>query len=426
MEVAKTNSAIDAYGKGLGTLKPSADSGALPKPDWNLLKEEVSLPAAVMSSKTLEHNLNWMQAFISLYPNFQLAPHGKTTMCPQIFLQQIRKGAWGITLATPIQAQLAHSFGIKRILLANQLVGLTNMEIIANIQEVDQDFEFYCTVDSVKNVQALGEYFGLRGQKLRILLEYGPHGGRTGVRNTNQEMSVLNEIRNWPSLKLVGVEFYEGILPSIETVRLFVQNIVSRTLHLLKLDAFYLAQDEKVILTGSGSAWFDVVADELSVTSTMPIQVLLRPGCYVSHGVKMYQEIESRLLHNNPVDGNPLTPALTLWAYVQSLPEPNLAIVALGKRDALNDCGFPTVKMHFRPGIHSKPVDISNSSWTMVKMMDQHSYLEPEKNDEAVDLAVGDILIFDICHPCTIFDKWKYILVANEEYQVEEIFSTYF
>ena len=70
---------------------------------WNLLREDLSLPAAVLYRDRLEHNLRWMQRFIDAY-GVKLAPHGKTTMAPRLFDMQLDGGAWGITLATAHQA----------------------------------------------------------------------------------------------------------------------------------------------------------------------------------------------------------------------------------------------------------------------------------------------------------------------------------
>ncbi len=56
---------IDPFGKGLGNLPsasvPLGDAGRL---EWNLLAEDVSLPAAVLYEDRIEHNQNWMQAFV--------------------------------------------------------------------------------------------------------------------------------------------------------------------------------------------------------------------------------------------------------------------------------------------------------------------------------------------------------------------------
>ena len=120
-----------------------------------------------------------------------------------------------------------------------------------------------------------------------------------------------------------------------------------------------------------------------------------------------------------------LLPALQVWAYVQSIPEANRAIVALGKRDAAFDAGFPAPALHFRPG--SGPGNATPKQacahWTVTKMMDQHSYLQIAAHD---DLQVGDMIGFDISHPCLTFDKWRTLPVLNSEYQVIDIVQTFF
>ena len=117
---------IDPLGKGLGTV-PST-SVPLEKAanlEWNLLDEDVSLPAALLYADRIAHNLRWMQDFVTEY-GVKLAPHGKTTMAPQLFRRQIATGAWGITLATAHQTRAAYHGGIERVLMANQLVGKHN------------------------------------------------------------------------------------------------------------------------------------------------------------------------------------------------------------------------------------------------------------------------------------------------------------
>src|SRR5690606_7808346 len=64
---------------------PADSAGAL---GWNLLREEVSLPAAVLYEERLAHNLRWMQRFVEEY-QLRLAPHGKTTMTPKLFRRQL-------------------------------------------------------------------------------------------------------------------------------------------------------------------------------------------------------------------------------------------------------------------------------------------------------------------------------------------------
>jgi D-serine dehydratase len=56
-------------------------------------------------------------------------------------------------------------------------------------------------------------------------------------------------------------------------------------------------------------------------------------------------------------------------------------------------------------------------------MMDQHAYLQIAAKD---DLRVGDMIGFDISHPCLTFDKWRSLAVLNAEYEVVDLVKTYF
>ena len=412
---------ISVEGKGLGAIPADCRQQDIGTLGWNLLAEDVSLPVAVLSQSRLQHNLTWMQRFIERY-GVQFAPHGKTTMSPSLFHLQLDHGAWGITLATASQVQAAWRNGVKRILMANQLVGQGNMAIIADIQ--DPEFNFCCIVDSADNVDALGQYFARRGQTIRVLLEYGVTGGRTGIRDLAQEQAVLDAVQRWPqSVKLIGVEVYEGVLKEDAEVRRFLRHVLSRTGALIAQSCF---AEPTVILSGAGSAWYDVVAEEFSNQSLgQPLQVILRPGCYLTHDVGIYREAEKRIHTSNAIAremGQSLLPALQLWAYVQSRPEPQLAIIALGKRDAAFDAGFPVPAWSYRPGVSIEPQAV-DSELKITAMMDQHAFMQVPL---ATDLKVGDMIAFDVSHPCLTFDKWRQLLLIDDHYQVVGVVETLF
>src|SRR5258708_3966657 len=230
MKVTNYQSAtIDPFGKGLGMVPGVSvhlvDAARL---DWNLLDEDVSLPAAVLYAERIEHNLKWMQAFMGEY-GVKLAPHGKTTMAPQLFRRQLEAGAWGITLATAHQVRAAYRGGVHRVLLANQLVGKRNMGMIAELL-TDPNFEFFCLVDSADGVDELGAFFSDVKKQLNVLIELGVPGGRTGVRDDAQREAVLAAIARWRgTIHLAGVELYEGVLQDESKVREFLQSAVAIT-----------------------------------------------------------------------------------------------------------------------------------------------------------------------------------------------------
>ncbi|QQC62583.1 amino acid deaminase [Paraburkholderia ginsengisoli] len=415
---------IDPYSKGLGMVPGTSiqltDAARL---EWNLLNEDVSLPAAVLYADRVEHNLKWMQAFVAEY-GVKLAPHGKTTMAPQLFRRQLETGAWGITLATAHQVRAAYHGGVSRILMANQLVGRRNMMMVAELLS-DPDFEFFCLVDSVEGVEQLGEFFTSVKKPLQVLLELGVPGGRTGVRDEAQRNAVLDAIARYPDvLKLAGVELYEGVLKEEHEVREFLQNAVAVTRALVEEGRFARTP---AVLSGAGSAWYDVVAEEfVKASETGKVEVVLRPGCYLTHDVGIYRKAQTDIFARNPVAkkmGEGLLPALQLWAYVQSIPEPDRAIIGLGKRDSAFDAGMPEPARHYRPG-NEAPRDVAASEgWEIFGLMDQHAYL---RIPAGADLKVGDMIAFDISHPCLTFDKWRQVLVVDPAYRVTEVIETFF
>ncbi|CAN7569933.1 amino acid deaminase [Aquipseudomonas alcaligenes] len=413
---------LDPNGKGLGPAPSGCHIADVTNLGWNILADDVSLPVAVLRQSRLEHNLAWMSRFIRHY-GVQLAPHGKTTMSPALFRMQLEQGAWGITLATAPQVQAAYNHGVRRVLMANQLVGKANMTLVAHLLR-DPAFSFCCLVDSSTNVEALGRHFSATGQRLRVLLEFGVQGGRTGIRDERQEAEVLAAIGRWPgTLSLVGCEVYEGVLQDEPSVRNLLRHVLERTRQLAARGCF---DEPEVILSGAGSAWYDVVAETFSGQDIgQPLQVILRPGCYLTHDEGIYREAAQRIHASNTVAremGSSLLPALQLWAHVQALPEPGLAIIGLGKRDAAFDAGMPLPALHHRPGREAPPVVVP-AAWKITRMMDQHAFLETPPD---ADLQVGDLLAFDISHPCLTFDKWRQLLLVDDHYRVIGAVETFF
>lgn len=407
--------------KGIGALEQEATAKEIAGRGWNLLREHLSLPAAVLYRDKVEHNLKWMQRFIDAY-GAKLAPHGKTTMAPKLFEMQLKGGAWGITLATAHQAQVAYAHGVRRVLMANQLVGKQNMRMVADMV-ANPDFEFYCLVDSAANVDQLGTCFCEHGLRLKVLVELGVMGGRCGVRDDAQLQQVLDALgRQGESVELCGVELYEGVLKDEESIRTYLRRGCDVTTRMLREKRFARTP---ALISGAGSAWYDVVAEEFATAGFGDaVEIVLRPGCYLTHDVGNYETQQQRILQSNPIARqmrSGLVPALHIWAYVQSTPEPELAVVAMGRRDAAFDSGLPRPALHYRPG--DKEPRATPSHWEITKLMDQHGYLKIAAGD---DIRVGDMIGFNISHPCLTFDKWRLMVVVDKEYDVVDVVKTYF
>lgn len=414
-------STIERLNKGLGALSGTLEPGQVPRLEWNLLREDLSLPTAVLYQDRLIHNLKWMQDFIAAY-GVRLAPHGKTTMAPRLFEMQLQSGAWGITLATAHQSLVAYAHGVRRVLMANELVGRENMAMVGRMMR-DPGFEYWCLVDSAEQVEQLGAYYSAQAQRLHVLVELGVMGGRTGVRDDEQLNAVLAALERWKeAVALDGVELYEGVLDDEAAIRTFLQRGVSVAGRLRGERRF---QRDPFLLSGAGSAWYDVVAEEFSAAGfDDSAEIVLRPGCYLTHDVGSYRKAQKRILENNSIAqrmSSGLIPALHVWAYVQSIPEEEKAIIGMGKRDAAFDSGLPVAALHYRPG-NAMP-KAAPSNWETTRLMDQHAFLKIAAGD---DIKVGDMIGFDICHPCLTFDKWRVLPVVDSNFNVVEVIQTFF
>ncbi|WOA54507.1 amino acid deaminase [Dickeya solani] len=402
------------------SARPQAEKG-VPVSGCHLLSG-VSLPALVLHQRELQHNLLWMQRYAEQH-GAQLAPHGKTTMTPGLFRRQLEAGAWGITLATAVQCALAWQHGVRRILMANQLVGAANMALIAGMLK-DGDVEFHCLVDNPDNVRQLGEFFAAEGLTLNVMLELGVPGGRCGCRTAEQVTAVLAEIAAQPSLVLSGIEGYEGVIhgkQATEAIGQFARHLVETAVALNAQGRFGLT---KPYVTASGSAWYDLIAGEfLRLQAADRFQPLLRPGCYLVHDHGLYKTSQAALLHRHPELDGALLPAMEVWAHVQSLPEPGCAIVALGKRDVAFDAGLPVPLRAYGVARQSFDPVTLDERFVVTAMMDQHAFMRiPAEHD----LQVGDVIAFGASHPCLTFDKWRYVTLVDERLNVVETLPTYF
>ncbi|MEZ5936545.1 MAG: amino acid deaminase [Alphaproteobacteria bacterium] len=417
---------VKGWPAGVGALR----LGEIGAQGWSLRAQDLALPAMVLRDSAIRHNSRWMRAFLERF-DVALCPHGKTTMAPQLFQRQLDDGAFGITVATVQQMRVCRRFGVPRVLMANQLVGRQAIREVLKALEADADFDFYCLIDSLDGVHLLErEIRDLGAQRpLQLLLEGGIKGKRTGCRTIADALDVARAVAATPGLALRGVEGFEGVLgrdPSGD-----VATHVEQFLNFLVEIAQAAASEDlfapgPVILSAGGSSHFDQVTKIFKAADLgRDTRVIIRSGCYFSHDSGMYRTAFADLDRRSPelADlGEGLRPAIEVWAYVQSRPEPGRLLATMGKRDVSFDSGLPVPERWFRPGHHAAPEDLSSGHVT-VGLNDQHAFLDVPTDSP---LQVGDMLAFGISHPCTTFDKWPLIYVIDDQDRVIEVVKTFF
>jgi D-serine deaminase-like pyridoxal phosphate-dependent protein len=403
---------IEPTEKGFGSLRGRASAATLAAARPPVREAGLTYPLLTLRESALRNNLEAMAAWCAR-AGVALAPHGKTAMSPELAARQLAHGAWGITVASIGQLQTYRAFGFPRLLLANELTDPAGIAWLAAELAADPGFEAYCYVDSLDGVAILDRVLRQypAGRPLPVLVEIGQAVARTGCRTDEQALAVAAAARAAGSLTVAGVAGYEGTLRGGES------EVAAFARRLRALADALGNGDGPVIVTAGGSAYFDVVARELTAPGTADVQVILRSGAYVTLDHGLYRGVSPA---GRGVPGAPaLRPAIELWAQVLSRPEPGLALLGAGRRDAGFDSGLP-VPLRVVPGSGSAA---STAGWTVTDLNDQHAYL---RLDSGAALAPGDLVVLGISHPCTTLDKWRVLVVVNDEDTVTDVYHAFF
>ncbi len=378
----------------------------------NLFSAGFQFPIMVLRESALEHNITRMANYCKSL-GFELAPHVKTPMAPQIAARQIAAGAWGLTVANFNQANIMFEFGFKRLIIANEVMEPTSIAEIAKINGAGTgEILFY--LDSKAGLKIAQEAIaGISGAKLPVLMEIGASGGRAGIRDLVVLEELITEITKDERFYIRGVAGFEGAVPGgdrvsggIEKLRIFLGQIVEAARIVEPV-----IRGERIIISAGGSSYFDYVAEELAKYEGDALRIL-RSGGYVSHDHIHYEDLYPFM---DAPDSERFQPALQLWSRVLSVPEPELAILNFGKRDAGNDLDEPLPILKLVGKVQPFKAEIA-------ALNDQHAFMKIAPNT----VLVGDLIGCGISHPCTNFDKWRILPLVNDDYDVIDLIHTFF
>lgn len=377
---------------------------------------DLLLPAMTLRRSALVHNAELMSRWCAEV-GCELAPHGKTTMSPELIGLQLEYGAWAITAATTGQARTFASWGVPRILIANEVTDRGGLRWLA--QSVAAGLDVYVLVDSPAAVRLLDAAMPA-GSTVRVLLELGVPGGRAGCRTRRDARVCAEAVAAAERVQLVGIECFEGVAghdrsdADVAAVRAMLDSLTGLLAELSAAGAF--AGCDEVILTAGGSSYPDLVVDAFAAITPpagLGVRKVLRSGGYLAHDHGLLERTSPmRAAAHHPA--GTLEPALRLFAAVVSVPEPGLAIVGFGKRDAPYDVDLPVPLR-----LLNRDVELAGVS--VLRCNDQHAFLRHDG-----ELAVGDVIEFGVSHPCTAFDKWAMLPMLDDAGTVIDVATTQF
>lgn len=380
---------------------------------------DLPTPFAVLRRSALRRNAEVMGRYCA-DNGVSLAPHGKTTMAPDLWKLQFENGAWALTVAAPHQAVTAYRFGVRRILLANEAADSASLERLVRLA-ARPGVELFCFVDSAAGVQACRSAVDRTGVKpagLRFLIDVGVPDGRTGCRSKAEAEAVAREIERLKVGAAAGVGAYEGPVGadrSPETradLASYLESVTGVFAGFHRMGVF--TAEEPPVLTIGGSELFDILLEDIrpALAAVGGCRLVLRSGCYLVHDHGHYVETGPSTQPGWAYP--PFRGALEVGATVISRPQPDLALLNAGRRDLGDDKGFPSVIAPLPAGAGPLPIYAMN---------DQHSFVRPP---DASALPVGALTRVGISHPCTTLDKWRVLLITDDEYNVVDTAATIF
>ena len=297
---------ITATDKGFGPLaarhQVSAGSLAVARPP--LHEAGLSYPLLTLRESALTHNVDAMAAYC-LAVGVGLAPHGKTTMAPQLAARQLAAGAWGITVATIGQLQTYRAFGVSRLLLANELVDPAGLSWRSWPSWTPTLTSRCCCATSTAPTGSRTST-GTCGSttssaRSPCLSNWATPAAAPAPVPTSEALAVAVSASRASTLSVAGVAGYKGGLghradpATLERVAAYCRALRALTdgLHEAGLTG------DRPILTAGGSAFFDVVVAELTAAARPQVQpqVILRSGCYITHDHGFYAGISPAVAH---------------------------------------------------------------------------------------------------------------------------------
>ena len=294
------------------------------------------------------------------------------------------------------------------------------MRGIVELNHAHAALEIYVLVDSIAGLKALSDDVAAAKTEhpVNVLLEWGFQGGRTGCRTIEEVSQLLDELPTikdafalpaWPATRARSRR--QAARRTARALEAYFDQFAEAVQLADRRNAFLT---DEVILTAGGSSYYDIVGRRLGqIALRKPTVKILRSGCYVTHDCGTYVEHLEQMKQRDPAvakDLGLLEPALFVCCLVQSVPEPGLALLTMGKRDVGFDIHLPQPVWRYRARSTPQP-EPTPKDWKITKLNDQHA--DPSVPANA-DIAVGDLLCCGISHPCTTFDRWRLIHVVDD------------
>jgi D-serine deaminase-like pyridoxal phosphate-dependent protein len=167
--------------------------------------EALETPLPLVDLDRLERNLDRMAAYTSRH-SLTLRPHTKTHKSPRIAVEQLKRGAVGLTCATPLEVEVMSEV-CRDILLAYPPVGGSKL---GRLMALPEETDLTVALDSAEVVAPLAHAARERGREVGVYLELDLGMHRVGLNAVEDAVALARLVAACPPLVYRGITFYPG------------------------------------------------------------------------------------------------------------------------------------------------------------------------------------------------------------------------
>ncbi len=334
---------------------------------------EVDTPSLLLDRDAFEANIETMASYFR-GKHTKLRPHFKSHKCTRIARAQMAAGATGITCAKLGEAEVLADAGIRKILIANEIVGPVK---IARLIKLAQRADPIVAVDCAENIRMLSEAAVKADVTIGIFVEVDVGLRRCGVQPGEPALKLAQLVASMPGLKFRGLQGYEGHVVDLRDEAERIAKVSAAMQHVVTTRRLIEASGLPVELASGGGT------GSYTITGNIDGMDEVQAGSYAAMDW-WYNDIRPEFRQ-----------AMSILTTVISRPKPDIAVIDVGRKGVGAEMGPPRVKN--LPG-----AEIANFG------SEEHAMIRLPAD---ANVKVGDHLEIIPSHGCTTSNLYREFIV---------------
>lgn len=166
---------------------------------------DLETPIPVVDLDRLARNLDRAAVYATTH-GLALRPHIKTHKSPRVAAEQIKRGAVGVTCATPFEAEVMSGV-CADILVAYPPVGAPRAKRLAALPE---SAKLTVALDSLRAIEDIAAAARAQDRPIGVYIELDLGMHRVGTPHVDEAIALARAVCARPPLEFTGIAFYPG------------------------------------------------------------------------------------------------------------------------------------------------------------------------------------------------------------------------